>query len=75
MRFFMITTVAASVAVAIAVPTLDNRQERLCSSALYSSLQCCSTDVLGVADLGCTPREFSLLLRIKGDRSFISRYL
>lgn len=26
-------------------------------SGLYDSAQCCATDVLGVADLDCAPRE------------------
>jgi len=63
MRFFMITTVAATVAVAIAMPAMDsNSQEtpRLCSSATASNPLCCATDVIGVADLDCVSREFLL---------------
>jgi hypothetical protein len=75
MRFFMFTTVAASVAVAIAVPALDNRQARVCNSRLYSQPVCCSTNIVGVAAVDCAPREFSLRLRIKRDRSFKLRYL
>jgi len=62
MRFFV---VAASVAVALAMPGLDARggggggggQGQLCYSGVP---QCCATDVLGVADLDCAPREFLL---------------
>lgn len=28
------------------------------NGVLYSSAQCCATDVLGVADLDCAPRKF-----------------
>jgi len=68
MRFFVI---AASVAAALAMPALDARglglghggggggggQGQLCYSG---TPQCCATDVLGVADLDCAPREFLL---------------
>jgi len=59
----MITTVAASVAVAIAMPALDSTSQetpRLCSSATASNPLCCATDVLGAADLDCASREFLL---------------
>jgi len=64
----MITTVAASVALAIAVPTLNNSQARLCNSDTASNPLCCATDVVGVVNLDCSPREFSLRLGIKGIR-------
>jgi hypothetical protein len=66
MRFFMITTVAASVAVAIAMPAPDGR-EALCNAGASIPL-CCSTDVLGAVDLDCGPRESSLRLGITGNR-------
>jgi len=72
----MITTVAASVAVAMgAVPALDKNPARLCHSGTASNPVCCSTDVLGLADLDCATREFSLRLRIKGDHLSTLFYL
>jgi len=57
----MITTVAASLVVAIgAVPALDNNQARLCSANTASNPVCCSTLVIGIVGLDCTTREFSL---------------
>ena len=64
----MITTVAASVALATAVPTLDNSQARLCNSDTASNPLCCATDIVGVVNLDCSPREFSPRLGIKGTR-------
>lgn len=62
MRFIMITTVAASVAVAMgAVLASGNEPAHLCNSGTASNPVCCSTDVLGLADLDCATREFSLL--------------
>lgn len=31
-------------------------------SGAYNNAQCCATDILGLANLDCAPREFSLLL-------------
>ncbi|KAI3340901.1 hydrophobin-like protein [Ustulina deusta] len=36
-----------------AIPTDNTTPVNLCPSFLYSSPQCCATDVLGVADLNC----------------------
>ena len=67
MRFIMITTVAASVAVAMgAVPALDKGRARLCSANTASNPVCCGTVILGVLGLDCATREFYLRLRIKG---------
>jgi len=63
MRFFMITAVFASVAVAIAMPAMDayaQETPRLCSSGTASNPVCCALSVLGAADLDCAPREFFL---------------
>ena len=55
----MITTVAASLAVAIgAVPALNNRGEPLCRSTSVPNAVCCAVDILGTADLDCSTREF-----------------
>ena len=63
----MITTVAASLAVAIgAVPTSDNNQGRLCNSDTASNPVCCSANVLGAAAIDCATREFSVRLSING---------
>jgi len=83
MRFFI---VAACVAVAMAIPALDARgggggggggggAGPLCYSG---TPQCCATDILGVADLDCAPREFLLaacVSGIKGGRSSALLYL
>jgi len=57
MRLFMITTVVASVALAIA---LDNGREPLCNSGTASNAVCCSTNIVGAASLDCGTREFLL---------------
>ena len=57
----MITTVAASVALAMgATLASDNHSARLCSANTASNPVCCSTLVLGIVGLDCTAREFSL---------------
>ncbi|KDR66706.1 hypothetical protein GALMADRAFT_37265, partial [Galerina marginata CBS 339.88] len=53
MRFTLITAITASVAVAVAGPTLENRQSRLCSSSTAPNPVCCATSILGAADLDC----------------------
>jgi hypothetical protein len=76
MRFIMITTVVASVAIAMAVPALDShRERRLCFYDTAPDPMCCRPILLGIGGLHCTPREFSLRLGIEGDRSFILCYL
>jgi len=66
MRFFMITSVLASVAVALAMPGGGGGggggDGILCHSSTFPNPECCSTDVLGVAALDCIPRKFSLRL-------------
>jgi len=71
MRFFVITTVAASVAFAIAVP---NRGP-LCTDSISNNPVCCATDVVGVANLNCAPREISFRLWVTSHRSLTSLYL
>ncbi|XXG98610.1 hypothetical protein Hte_004935 [Hypoxylon texense] len=39
--------------VALAAPTVEERQAYTPCSGLYGTSQCCATDVLGVADLDC----------------------
>ncbi|KDR82500.1 hypothetical protein GALMADRAFT_87834 [Galerina marginata CBS 339.88] len=54
MRFSIITAILAGASVAIAVPTtLENRQQLPLCTGTDSNALCCSTDVLGVADLDC----------------------
>ena len=64
MRFSMITIVAASVAAAIAMPAMEaaNAQEtgNLCRSATAPNPVCCATDIVGIADIDCSTREFLL---------------
>ena len=76
MRFITITTVAASVALAMgAVLASDENIASVCNSGNAKNPVCCSTDVLGVASLDCTTREFSLRLRITGDHLSTLSYL
>ncbi|KIM42521.1 hypothetical protein M413DRAFT_26572 [Hebeloma cylindrosporum] len=66
MRFITITTVAASLAMAIAMPASDNvninyargataSSARLCNDDTASTALCCSTPVLGAISLDCAP--------------------
>jgi len=72
----MITSVAASVALAMgAVVVSDKHPARLCSANTASNPVCCATIVLGLLGLDCTTREFSLQLGIKGDHLSILPYL
>lgn len=50
--------VAATLAgLALAAPTVEERQAYVPCSGLYGTAQCCATDVLGVADLDCANRK------------------
>jgi hypothetical protein len=67
MQFLMIATVVASAAFALALPGGGGNSNgggnvELCPTGLYSNPLCCTVDVLGVADLDCDEREFSLQL-------------
>jgi hypothetical protein len=59
MQFLMIATAVASAAFALALP---GGSGELCPTGLYSNPLCCAVDVLGVVDLDCDEREFSLRL-------------
>ncbi|KAF2969046.1 hypothetical protein GQX73_g4580 [Xylaria multiplex] len=52
MQTSLIAIIGAIATIVAAVPTNDP-PVKLCPSGLYSSPQCCATDVLGVADLNC----------------------
>lgn len=67
---FTTLIISALAATAFAYPTTDKPGNGgggngfvACANngLLYSSAQCCATDVLGVADLDCAPRKFLLL--------------
>jgi len=60
MRFSVaaIVLAGATSAVASAIPALVERQSAVCTGD-YSPV-CCATDVLGIADLDCAPRESAL---------------
>ena len=62
MQFLMITSVLASVAIALAMPGGSGGGSYACPAGLYSNAQCCATNVLGVAALDCAGRKFSLRL-------------
>jgi len=76
MRFFMITAVATSVAVALAVPPdaaggssgftaigggLTTSGDVSAKGAVCPNVAvCCTTDIAGAVNLDCSAREFSL---------------
>ncbi|KAK6336352.1 hypothetical protein TWF696_001913 [Orbilia brochopaga] len=64
MKFSTFTTAAALFMISAAVPLAQNgpddgESEPVCSKGLYSNPQCCTTDVLGVANLDCKTPLFS----------------
>lgn len=59
--------VALFAGAALAHPAALAARDGPCSDLLYSVAQCCSTDVLGLADLDCSTRT-SCLFRGKGKR-------
>jgi len=70
----MITSVLASVAVALALPGGGGGgggDGIVCHSSTFPNPECCATDILGVADLDCTPRKLSPELWIERDRLFL----
>ena len=54
MQFIVLAALFAS---AMAVPAELNARTSVCEGGLYTNPQCCSTDVLGVADLDCKVRK------------------
>ena len=58
----IIASAIAGASFALAAPAdLTERQLPVCLGT-YSNAQCCATDVIGVADLNCADRMFSLPL-------------
>ncbi|KAI2609489.1 Cerato-ulmin hydrophobin family [Hypoxylon fragiforme] len=54
MQFFTTALTALFAGLALAAPAIvEERQTYTPCSGLYSTSQCCATDVLGVADLDC----------------------
>ncbi|OTA55654.1 hydrophobin 2 [Hypoxylon sp. EC38] len=53
MKFFTATIATIFAGVALAAPTVEQRQTYTPCTGLYGTSQCCATDVLGVADLDC----------------------
>ncbi|KAI1440445.1 Cerato-ulmin hydrophobin family [Annulohypoxylon stygium] len=53
MKFFTAALAAIFAGLAIAAPTIEERQTYTPCTGLYGTAQCCATDVLGVADLDC----------------------
>ena len=53
-----LATLALFAAAAVAAPADLQARADLCNGDLYSQAQCCSTDVLGVADLDCAVRTY-----------------
>ena len=54
---FTITVVTLFASLAVAVPAVIEQRQYVACSGLYSTAQCCATDVLGVADLDCANRS------------------
>ncbi|KAI1370632.1 Cerato-ulmin hydrophobin family [Hypoxylon crocopeplum] len=53
MKFITAALATIFTGVALAAPTVEERQTYIPCSGLYGTAQCCATDVLGVADLDC----------------------
>jgi hypothetical protein len=53
----IISAFIGSAIVAAAPADLSARQAALICSGTYSNIQCCATDVLGLADLNCANRK------------------
>ncbi|KFY04753.1 hypothetical protein O988_00546 [Pseudogymnoascus sp. VKM F-3808] len=66
MHFFVFAALFTAI---IAAPANNVARDVVCGDLLYGQPQCCSIDVLGVADLGCNapdevPRDFNDLKQI-----------
>jgi hypothetical protein len=57
----LVALTGATVAVASAIPSLEERQSALLCSGLSGTPVCCATDVLGLADLDCAPRKLAYI--------------
>jgi hypothetical protein len=58
MRF---TIIAAVIPMAMALPGyINERQTAAVCSGTTGNAQCCATDVLGLADLNCANRKFTI---------------
>jgi hypothetical protein len=53
----IISAFIGSAIVAAAPADISARQAALICSGTYSNIQCCATDVLGLADLNCANRK------------------
>ncbi|XDG10270.1 hypothetical protein ABKA04_009885 [Annulohypoxylon sp. FPYF3050] len=53
MKFFTAALATVFAGLAVAAPTIEERQTYTPCTGLYGTAQCCATDVLGVADLDC----------------------
>jgi hydrophobin len=75
--YFSTFVAALFAGLAVALPTVEERQVYVPCSGLYSNAQCCATDVLGVADLDCgnapspptSGENFSALCAAMGQRA------
>ena len=54
MNFFVLAALFSAI---IAAPANNVARDVVCGDLLYGEPQCCSIDVLGVADLGCNARK------------------
>ncbi|ODA84147.1 hypothetical protein RJ55_02665 [Drechmeria coniospora] len=55
MQFSIVTVLAAVAGIAMAAPgsAIEERASTVCSGALYTNAQCCTTVLLGIVGLGC----------------------
>ncbi|OTA87779.1 hypothetical protein M434DRAFT_35219 [Hypoxylon sp. CO27-5] len=75
MKFFTATIATIFAGVALAAPTVEQRQTYTPCTGLYGTSQCCATDVLGVADLDCAnPPEPGAASFLSSDRTFSARH-
>jgi len=61
MKAFTIALALAGFVAALPAQVEERQTPYTACSGLYGTSQCCATDVLGVADLDCANRMFSLL--------------
>ena len=58
MQFTVAVVVAALAGLTAAAPAVESRQTYQACSGLYGNVQCCATDILGLANLDCGSRQY-----------------
>lgn len=57
MQFTVAVVVAALAGLTAAAPAVESRQTYQACTGLYGNVQCCATDILGLANLDCGSRK------------------